>query len=325
MHVANAQDPASLLPVIRGSSTVINLTTGAPADILQTTQAIFNACVAGGVDRLIHLSSAVVYGEVLSPEVNDDSPPDSRHWMPYARSKAASEVWLRQQISKPSLQVAVLRPGVVWGPRSPHTLAFVKALLDKTACLVDGGRGIFNSIYIDNLIDGIQACHNHPADITGFYNVSDHETVTWRDFYATFAPYVGCDIDKLPNVSGDRFPWAARAMVDRVRSLPLISGLSDRLKARLPDRAKARIKAFLAGPYNYEGTAPGYATKPIIDREVWSLQRTKHKLPTIKFGRRFDFIPPVRFEEGVRRTVRWLAFLGYVPHQADSSNNGVIP
>jgi 2-alkyl-3-oxoalkanoate reductase len=322
MRVADAQDPASLLPAIQGSSTVVNLTTGVPSEILRTTQAIYAACAAGGVKRLIHLSSAVVYGEVPSSEVNDDSPPDTRHWMPYARSKAASEIWLRKQIAKPSFQVAVLRPGIVWGPRSPHTLTMVKMLLDKNAGLVDGGKGIFNSIYIDNLIDCIRACHNHSADITGFYNVSDQETVTWRDFYAALAAHLGCDVDKLPNVRGDRFPWSVGTMVDLVRSFTIARNLSDKLKAKLPDHTKAKLKAILAGRYNYEGIAQGYATKPAIDREFWSLQQTKHKLPTTKFQRRFDFTPRVSFEEGVLRTIRWLSFLGYVPHQTTFSSNG---
>lgn len=322
-HVADAQDAASLLRVIQGSSTVVNLTTGAPADILRTTQAIFNASVGAGVKRLIHLSSAVVYGEVPTPEVDDDSPPNTTHWMPYARSKAASEVWLRKQISESSPQMVVLRPGIVWGPRSSHTLAFVKALLDKNACLVDGGRGIFNSIYIDNLIDCIQVCREHPGDITGFYNVADHETLSWHEFYSAFAPSLGCDIDKLPKASGNRFPWSAGAMIDELKSLPFVSGLADRLKAKLPDPTKARIKSFLAGRYNYEGITSRYAKKPVIDRELWSLQRTKHKLPTIKFERRFDFSPSVSFREGVRRTLLWLSFLGYIPHAAAFSNNGV--
>ena len=149
---------------------------------------------------MVHLSSAVVYGEVESPRVHDDSPPDTGHWMPYARAKAVSEVWLRGHIPASPCEIAVLRPGIVWGARSPHTLSFVKAILDKSAYLVDGGKGIFNSIYIDNLVACVRACHRHQGDITGFYNVSDRETLTWRDFYGAFAPFLGCDPGRIPSV-----------------------------------------------------------------------------------------------------------------------------
>jgi nucleoside-diphosphate-sugar epimerase len=313
VRVADAESPASLAPALRGSSVAINLTTGPPASIIRTTKAIVEACAAAKVGRLIHLSSAVVYGEVTSPSIDDDSPPLRRHWMPYARAKAASEIWLRGRASAAGCQVAVLRPGIVWGVRSPHTAAAAGAILAKTAYLVGGGKGIFNSIYIDNLIDCIRACRGHRGDATGFYNVADREVVTWRDFYAALAAPLGCDVGRLPDVPAGRFPWSARALLDYVMSLPPACGLYHRLKSRLPDAVKAALKASLAGRYNYEGAASGYATKPTVERELWSLQRVRYKLPTAKFARRFGYTPAVTFEEGVRRTLGWLTFLGRTP------------
>lgn len=324
IEIANAEDRASLERAIRGASTVVNLTTGAPAGIARSTKAIFEACAAAGVRRLVHLSSAVVFGEVASPGINDDSPPDTKHWMPYARAKANSEVWLREQAPKASCQVAVLRPGIVWGVRSSHTLSFVKALLEKSAYLVDGGKGIFNSIYIDNLVACIQSCHDHAGDVSGYYNVSDRETLTWRDFYRTFAARLDCDIDRLPNVPGDRFPWSAAAVVDYLRSLPLMSDVYHKLKASLSEGAKLRIKAILGGHYHYEAVAGEYSARPRVEREVWSLQRVRHKLSSQKFERRFGFTPPVTFEEGSRKTLSWLTALGYAPSQARASLTGAF-
>lgn len=322
IEVADAGDPAALARAIRGAATVVNLTTGAPAGIVRTTKAIFEACCAAGARRLVHLSSAVVYGTVESPDVNDDSPPDTRHWMPYARAKADSEVWLRGQMPAAPCEVIVLRPGLVWGARSPHTLSFMTAILGKKAYLVDGGKWVFNAIHVDNLVACIQVCHEHRGNATGFYNVADREALTWRDFYEAFAPSLGCEVGRLPSVLGDRFPWSAPALVDYFRSLPLMSDLYHRLKAGLPENAKARIKGFLSGRCNYEGVAASYATKPLVDRELWSLQRVKHKLPTRKFERQFGFIPPVSFEEGARRALSWLRALGYAPSQTEVSRDG---
>jgi nucleoside-diphosphate-sugar epimerase len=323
VNVADAERSAALVPVIRGCCVVVNLTTGTPASIMRTTRAIFEACVAAKVRRLIHLSSAVVYGEVTSAQIADDSPPVSGHWMPYARAKAAAEIWLRNRLPAPPLEVAVLRPGIVWGVRSPHTMVIVKALLDKTAYLVDDGYGIFNSIYIDNLIACLQACCAQHGDVSGFYNVADREVVSWRDFFIAFAPSLGCDIENIPKVSGNRFPWSGHALLDYVQSLPLVSGLYHRLKSRLPETIKPRIKSLLAGHYNYEETVSTHVARPRVDRELWSLQRVRNKLPTTKFARKFGFTPPVTFAEGVRRTLGWLAFIGYTPMQVQAPNNGL--
>jgi nucleoside-diphosphate-sugar epimerase len=322
LTLADAESSAALVPALRGSSVVVNVTTGVPASIIRTTKAIHEACVAARVPRLIHLSSAVVYGEVTSPQVADDSAPLTGHWMPYARAKAAAEIWLRERMSSTSLQVAVLRPGIVWGVRSPHTLAAVRALLDKTAYLVDGGKGIFNSIYIDNLVACIRACCAHRGSVTGFYNVADRELLTWRDFYAAFAAPFGYDMARMPVVSARRFPWSAQALVDYLCALPFVSGLYYGLKSRLPDPVKAKVKALLAGHYNYEGHAHKYVTRPLVERELWSLQRVRHKLPAAKIAHRLGFTPPVTFAEGVKKTLRWLEFVGYTPAHRDFSKNG---
>lgn len=321
VNVADAANVATLTPALRGAAVVVNLTTGAPSSIVPTTKAILAACVAAKVDRLIHLSSAVVYGEVATPSLSDDAPPVRGHWMPYARAKADAEIWLRSQIGAVPCQVAVLRPGIVWGVRSPHTMNVIQSLLAKNAYLVDSGNGVFNAIYIDNLVAGIRACCSHIAGVTGFYNVADRETVTWREFYSALAAACDYDMERIPNVPGDRFPWSTGALLDYVQSLPLVNGLYHRLKSQLPDGIKPRIKALLAGPYNYETTALTYALHPRVDRELWHLQKVQHKLPAQKFSRHFGFVPPVSFAEGIRKTLSWLAFLGYHSDQAVYASN----
>src|SRR5262245_31786815 len=76
--VADAENTDKLADAVRGSSAVVNVTTGAPKGIVATTQSILKACSSARVDRLVHLSSAVIYGDVESEIVDDDAPPPSR-------------------------------------------------------------------------------------------------------------------------------------------------------------------------------------------------------------------------------------------------------
>lgn len=311
--LADAEDRASLVPALRGSSVVVNLTNGPPAGIMPSTRSILEACVAADIPRLIHISSAVVYDEVVSPTLDDDSPPLTQHWMPYAKAKASAEIWLREQLAVVPCQIAVLRPGFVWGVRSPHTMSVINSLLEKRAYLIRNGQGVFNSIYIDNLVACIRTCIDHPDDVRGFYNVADREFVTWRDFYSALAGPLGYDMSQIPSVSGDRFPWSVRAALEYVQLLPVMNDLYYWLRGRLPDRVKSRMKKLLLGRYEYGREVTSYVTQPTVDREVWHLQKVAHKLPTTKFAGKFGFTPPLTFEEGIRRTVHWLAFLGSVP------------
>jgi 2-alkyl-3-oxoalkanoate reductase len=309
VRLADAEVADGLTEALHGIQTVVNLTTGVPAGIERSTSAIYDACRRARVARFIHLSSAVVYGDVETP-TGDDNPPVTNHWMPYARAKAASEVWLRERLGADDLDVVVLRPGIVWGVRSPHTMGFAKSLCAKNTFLVDDGHGIFNGVYIDNLVASIHASAAAPGRVAGFYNVGDRETITWRTFYDALGAPLGCDASRLPQVSGERFQHSIGSTIDTIQALPPVNALYHRLKTRIPDGVKAAIKARLAGPYQYERHASTYAQRPSVDRELWHLQRVRHKLPVDKFAAKFQYAPPVTFEEGVRKTVSWLGTLG---------------
>jgi nucleoside-diphosphate-sugar epimerase len=252
-----------------------------------------------------------VYGDVSDP-IGDDQPPLSRHWMPYARAKAASEVWLRSRAGQEGVEIIVLRPGIVWGVGSPHTMHFARSLAAKSGFLVGDGSGIFNGVYIDNLTSCIRVCADHTKSAPGFYNVGDRETITWREFFDALGPALDCDPARLPAVSGDRFPWSIGAGIDAVQSLGAVNALYHRLKTHIPDGLKATIRARLEGNYRYERHAAAYAVDASVDREQWHLQRVRHKLPTGKFDRTFQYSVPVTFQDGMRRTLTWLASLGMV-------------
>jgi nucleoside-diphosphate-sugar epimerase len=313
---ANAEDVTALAAALEGACTVVNLTTGPPAGIVRSTSTIYDACLRARVKRLVHLSSAVVYGDLLEP-VDDDAPPVSRHWMRYARAKAVSEIWLRERLGRSQLEVVVLRPGIVWGVRSPHTVDLARSLACKSAFLVNDGRGIFNGIYIANLVAAIRACSDHAGAASGFYNVGDRETVTWYTLFAALGAPLGCDVDHLPRVTGERLPFSLGVAIDTVQNLPFVNELYHHLKTRVPDRLKAAIRAGLESGYNYERPVTKYASHASISREAWHLQRAAVKLPIGKFACTFGFSPPVSFEEGIRKTVAWLASLGSIvrPHE----------
>ncbi len=324
-RLADAEDAESLVGALAGADAVVNVTTGPPAGIVRSTEAIYTACVQANVKRLVHLSSAVVFGDVLAPIASDDALPLKSHWMPYARAKAGAENWLRPRINAGQLEIVVLRPGIVWGTRSPHTIDLAGALTRKKAFLVDGGRWIFNGVFIENLVAAIRACCTSPGAIAGYYNVGDAEHVTWLDFYSAFAAALDFDSKCLPVVSGQRFPWSLGSAVECVQSLAPINALYHRLKSRIPDELKTAIKARLGDAYEYGRASATYASSPRVDRELWHLQRVQHKLPLNKFAATFNH-PPVSFADGVSKTIAWLTAQGYgMQPSAFSTNSPKAP
>jgi 2-alkyl-3-oxoalkanoate reductase len=310
--IADAEAQGELEAALKGCGTVVNLISSDPDGIVRSTRSLHAACREAGVRRLVHLSSAVVYGTVESPEIHDDSPLPADHWMPYARAKIAAEQLLLQAAGEPGPEVTILRPGIVWGPRSRWSLGAALALKQNRAFLVGDGSGICDSIYIDNLVACILECCNAASPVTGAFNIADEEQVTWSDFYASLAGHLGYDMRRIRSVDGERFRPTLQTMLLDLKETPIYH----RLKKRLTLEQRARIKQTLASLIpRRQGKAPAPDGDPgepklLVARDMWHLQKTRHKLPTAKFAKRFNFSAPVSFSEGTRMTVNWLNFLG---------------
>src|SRR3546814_8202154 len=78
-----------------------------------------------------------------------------RHDLPYNRAKADAERMLIALRRRHGVELVLLRPGIVYGPRSQWIAGFADQLLDGTAYLVDGAQGICNAIYVDNLVHAV--------------------------------------------------------------------------------------------------------------------------------------------------------------------------
>jgi nucleoside-diphosphate-sugar epimerase len=308
IRFADAKEHEDLFLALDGCNIVLNLVSGNSKDITDSTRAIHKACHTVGAKRLIHMSSAVVYGQVETPDVDDNSPPLRDHWMPYARAKAESELFLKDSLQTTEVQILVLRPGIVWGPRSPWSFNAAQDLINHKAFLVGDGQGICNTIYIDNLIAVINACLKYNSDASGFYNVADDEIVTWHDFYASLASYLHVDMSTVHRVSAHRFRQSIRSVLEDIqRSL-----IYNKIKNRVPKETKAAIKIFIKELSTKSGngiTEIGAPSIAHVSREMWYLQTVKHKLSNEKFKNTFKFKPPFSFEHGTKMTHNWLKFL----------------
>ena len=309
--VTDSKDLESLTKVFQGSQTVVNLTMGDQLRILEDTQLAYQACAAAGVRQLIHVSSAVVFGRVIDPAINDDSPPDTHSWMLYARGKAKAEVWLGERVGEGPVQVIVLRPGLIWGPGSNWAEMVGDQLLHGSAVLSNGGKGIANLIFVDNLVRIILAVASRPQGPSGFYNVADNETVTWQRYYTELGRRLGYATEAVCLWPDNRFRLKPKHAVEWAMEQPVLFGLAKRVLKRLGPGAKAVLKAKLKGaPEPPRGTA-GPPGPPILSRGHWVLHNTMHRLPATKVQRDFGPIELIPFNEAVETTVAWLKFAGF--------------
>lgn len=146
---------------------------------VQGTLALARQAVAAGVKRFIFVSSIKVNGEGTAPGqpyTADDRPQPQD---PYGISKMEAEVEL-QALSKASgLEVVIVRPVLVYGPGVKANFEAMMRWLNKGMPLpfgsIDNRRSL---VALDNLVDLIVTCIDHPAAANQVFLVSDGEDLS---------------------------------------------------------------------------------------------------------------------------------------------------
>lgn len=299
----------SLQPAIGGCEVVLNLTIDAPWRMGANTAAICQACRTAGVQLLIHISSAEVYGRVEDPQIHDDSLPDRRHWMAYARGKGEAELVLRQHMNRVPFSIVALRPGLVWGPRSFWTAAAAQDLMEGRAFLVNGGTGICNLMFIDNLLHSVLGITRQSSWPSGFYNVADDEEVTWGEYYGELARHLNFDARKVTVFPPSRYVPSLTERLRELRQRKTMCRFQEMLPSRLRPLLERPVRRALGLVHPITRSVP---QKPRVTRQLWHLQQTRHKLKTDKFSRTFGKQNRYSFAEGMEKTCAWLRFAGFV-------------
>jgi 2-alkyl-3-oxoalkanoate reductase len=205
--VGDLTEPASLRRAVAGCAVVYHAGAwvserGAREEVWAVnvlgTQHLVEAAAAAGVERFVQVSSCAVYGSRQEFNIDETTPPRTGSSL-YADTKIAAEEVVWRAWRKQSFPIVVARPAQVYGLGSPQfTLRPIRMIQQGTLVLVDGGRHLCKPLYIDNLVDGLLCCGEHPAAVGEAFNFADGAPVPWRDFFGAYAAMVG--VKRLPSV-----------------------------------------------------------------------------------------------------------------------------
>jgi ornithine--oxo-acid transaminase len=156
------------------------------------TQHLLEASVEASVQRFVHFSTTDIYGYPGGTAI-DETHVSTRFHNWYAQTKLAAEAEVRRVEQARKLDVVILRPATVYGPRSIDVVgAIARAIQAGNMLLVDQGRAVAGLCYVDNLIDAAVLALGHEAAAGQAFNVSDGLGVTWREFTDGLASGLGC-------------------------------------------------------------------------------------------------------------------------------------
>lgn len=130
-----------------------------------------------GVKRFIFISSIGVNGSLgETPFLVEDIPNPTE---PYAMSKYEAEMGLRQLSEHMGFELVVVRPPLVYGPSVPGNFASLLRWVANGVPLPLGSVHNKRSLVgLDNLVDLIMTCVDHPSAGNQVFLVSDGEDVS---------------------------------------------------------------------------------------------------------------------------------------------------
>jgi nucleoside-diphosphate-sugar epimerase len=148
---------------------------------------------AAGVTRFVFVSSIKVNGESTKrgrPFIADDEP---RPEDPYAISKFKAEQSLRRIAEQTGMEVVILRPPLVYGPGVKANFEMMMRWLERGiplpfAAIRENRRSL---VALDNFIDLIVTCMDHPAAAHQIFLVSDDEDLSTAELLERISAALG--------------------------------------------------------------------------------------------------------------------------------------
>ncbi|MFZ3186042.1 MAG: SDR family oxidoreductase [Pseudomonas sp.] len=152
-----------------------------------------------GVKRFISISSIKVNGEKTLPG-QPYTPDDALVPMdPYAISKLEAERGLCALAAETGMEVVIIRPVLVYGPGVKAIFRSMMSWLSKGVPLPLGGIDNKRSLVaLDNLVDLMVTCINHPAAANQTFLVSDGEDLSTSELLRRMAAALGVPARLLP-------------------------------------------------------------------------------------------------------------------------------
>jgi len=163
------------------------------------TLALARQAATAGVRRFIFLSSVKVNGEetVLSHSYRADDVPSPQD--PYGISKLEAEQGLMKVAADTGMEVVIIRPPLVYGSGVKGNFASMMKLVEKGLPLPLGAIHNKRSLIgIDNLVDLIIRCIDHPAAANQVFLAGDGEDLSTTELLRGVANAMGKPARLIP-------------------------------------------------------------------------------------------------------------------------------
>ena len=292
--------PRQVAEAMKGVKVVVHCAVGGRQVIVDGTRNVLEAAARAGVARVIHLSTAEVYGPQVRGRIDETWP-----WTPtgsaYADAKIEAER-LAWEHSSRGLPVTVFRPSIVYGPWSEQWTAALAQRLQsgRWRHYARYGDGTCNLVYVDDLVAvALKSIHEDKA-VGQAFNVGGPDFLTWNEYFEQFNAAMG-----LPPLEVRSAPRA------KVVSM-MTEALSGAARVVLARHGEALMRI-----YERRGLAgagmkrlKGWLNTNPSSTELESLYSRNAIYDWSKAERLLGWRPAIDLDRGLRLSVAWLKYAG---------------
>ena len=127
---------------------------------VEGTRKLLEAASLAGVRRFVHTSTVGVHGDVKNPPADENAPivPSDI----YQETKAEADAMAREFGRTHGLDVAIVRPGAIYGPGETRLLKVFRSIARGRYAVVGKGTPHYHLVYIDDLVDGFLLALDRP-------------------------------------------------------------------------------------------------------------------------------------------------------------------
>ncbi|MBZ0295916.1 MAG: NAD(P)-dependent oxidoreductase [Anaerolineae bacterium] len=155
------------------------------------TRIVAQAAAETGAIRLVAVSSIAVYGYARIGLLSESSPLSPTPHEPYGITKAKSEAAVREIGQRRGLSYSIIRPGMIYGPRSGQWTENLFRLARRRPLIwVGDGSGSTFPIHVDDVVDLMMTTATHTNAHNETFNCVSSSPVTWREFMGAYAALV---------------------------------------------------------------------------------------------------------------------------------------
>ena len=208
------------------------------------TRRVIEAMARAEVPRLLHVSSIMAFG-LDFPDGVDESYPARVTGYSYPDTRVNSEAVALAAHVRGDVDVTIVRPGDVIGPRSVWVVEPLSLARHGLLVLPANGTGLLSPIYLDNLVDGLLLALTSPRASGEIVTLADGYVTPCRDYFGAIAAMAGGRARTLPSPLAVGLIHTAGAVLRRMGRDSELSTASALMLSRTGGYSTAKARRLL--------------------------------------------------------------------------------